>query len=76
MIIIILCKYLLYRMPLTADQIKVLRKNGPELVQFIDIENGLLIKLVSCDVITAEQMNDINSQVGIHPILPTDRLLN
>ena len=63
-------------MPLTADQIKVLKKNGPELVQFIDIENSLLANLYACDAITLEQKNDINSQVGIHPILLTDWILN
>ena len=65
-----------YRMPMTADQIKVLKRNGPQLARFIDIENGLLLKLHACDVITSEQMYDINSQVGVHPILSTDWLLN
>ena len=54
---------LLYRMPLTDEQINVLKIYGAELTQFIDIENGLLTKLYAADVITNAQKDDINSQV-------------
>ena len=50
-------------MPLTDEQIKVLKINGPKLTRFIDIESGLLMKLYAVDVITKEQKDDINSQV-------------
>ena len=50
-------------MPLTNEQINVLKKHGAELTQFIDIENGLLTKLYAANVITNAQQGDINSQV-------------
>ena len=50
-------------MALTDEQVNVLKKHGPKLTQIIDIENGLLTKLYTADVITEAQKHAINSQV-------------
>ena len=52
---------ILFRMTMSQENTKILQKNGPMLIEHMDIEHTLLPKLLARKVITRPQMEDIRT---------------